>query len=52
MEKLSNIDLKNFEEIKDDLLYMEAKTGRKQNAHFKVSVSIFLRLFQPRISKK
>lgn len=39
MQKLSGFDLSNFEEIRDDLLYMEAKTGRKQTAHSKVSVS-------------
>lgn len=38
MQKLSGFDLDNFEEIRDDLLYMEAKTGRKQAAHSKVSV--------------
>ncbi|XP_076269715.1 5'-3' exoribonuclease pacman [Rhynchophorus ferrugineus] len=37
MQTLANIDLENFEEIRDDLLYMEAKTGRKQNAFSKVS---------------
>ncbi|KAJ8958885.1 hypothetical protein NQ318_019653 [Aromia moschata] len=37
MEKLGDIDVENFEEIRDDLLYMEAKTGRKWNAHMKVS---------------
>ncbi|KAJ8980061.1 hypothetical protein NQ317_012901 [Molorchus minor] len=37
MEKLGNIDVENFEEIRDDLLYMETKTGRKWNAHTKVS---------------
>lgn len=38
MQKLSEFDLANFEEVRDDLLYMEAKTGRKQTAHSKVSV--------------
>ncbi|KAG5876457.1 hypothetical protein JTB14_032690 [Gonioctena quinquepunctata] len=37
MEKLGALDLENFEEIRDDLLYMESKTGRKYNAHSKVS---------------
>lgn len=45
MEKLSNIDLENFEEVKEDLLYMEAKTGKKWNAHTKVSVSQFFNRF-------
>lgn len=40
MRKLGELDVKNFEEIRDDLLYMEAKTGRKQTAHLPVSVSI------------
>lgn len=38
MQKLSGFDFANFEEIRDDLLYMEAKTGRKQTAHAKVTV--------------
>lgn len=29
MEKLSEFDFENFEEIRDDLLWMEAKTGKK-----------------------
>ncbi|CAG9814067.1 unnamed protein product [Phaedon cochleariae] len=37
MEKLSALDVENFAEIRDDMLYMEAKTGRKYNAHSKVS---------------
>ncbi|KAJ8916294.1 hypothetical protein NQ315_016435 [Exocentrus adspersus] len=37
MQKLGDIDLENFEEVQDDLLYMEAKTGRKYNPHSKVS---------------
>lgn len=39
MQKLSAFDFDNFQEIRDDLLYMEAKTGRKETAHSKVSVS-------------
>lgn len=39
MQELSIFDLNNFEDVRDDLLYMEAKTGRKQTAHSKVSVS-------------
>uniref|UniRef100_A0AAR5PUV6 5'-3' exoribonuclease 1 n=1 Tax=Dendroctonus ponderosae TaxID=77166 RepID=A0AAR5PUV6_DENPD len=37
MQKLAEFDLENFEEVRDDLTYMEAKTGRKFNAHTKVS---------------
>ncbi|KAK9879471.1 hypothetical protein WA026_006540 [Henosepilachna vigintioctopunctata] len=29
MKKLSELDIQNFEEIRENLLYMEAKTGRK-----------------------
>lgn len=29
MEKLSEFDFENFEEIRDDLLWMEAKSGKK-----------------------
>lgn len=39
MEKLAEIDIKNFEEIHDDLMYFESKTGRKAIAHDPVSVS-------------
>lgn len=38
MQKLAEFDLENFEEVRDDLTYMEAKTGRKCHAHTKVSV--------------
>ncbi|XP_044268734.1 5'-3' exoribonuclease 1 isoform X2 [Tribolium madens] len=37
MKKLADIDIKNFEEIQDDLLYFERKTGRKATAHVPVS---------------
>ncbi|XP_050302110.1 5'-3' exoribonuclease 1 [Anthonomus grandis grandis] len=37
MQKLANFDLENFEEIREDLEYMSAKTGRKTTAHSKVS---------------
>ncbi|CAH2012828.1 unnamed protein product [Acanthoscelides obtectus] len=37
MKSLSAIDFENFEEIRDDLLYMETKMGRKICAHSKVS---------------
>ncbi|VEN63064.1 unnamed protein product [Callosobruchus maculatus] len=37
MQSLSAIDFENFEEIRDDLLYMESKTGRKPISHSKVS---------------
>lgn len=38
MQKLCDFDIANFEEVRDDLLYMETKTGRKQTAHSKVLV--------------
>nr|CAI5865765.1 unnamed protein product [Callosobruchus analis] len=37
MQSLSTIDFENFEEIRDDLLYMESKTGKKPISHSKVS---------------
>ncbi|KAL1513316.1 hypothetical protein ABEB36_002738 [Hypothenemus hampei] len=37
MQKLANFDIENFEEIRDDLLYMESKTGRKFPAHSKIT---------------
>ncbi|XP_074029903.1 5'-3' exoribonuclease pacman isoform X2 [Leptinotarsa decemlineata] len=40
MEKLGQLDLDNFEEIRDDLLYMEEKTGRKYKGHSKVSTNL------------
>lgn len=40
MKKLADIDLKNFEEIQDDLTYMKSKTGRKFQYHTPVKVSI------------
>ncbi|RZC39325.1 5'-3' exoribonuclease 1 like, partial [Asbolus verrucosus] len=33
MKKLAEIDVKNFEEIQDDLQYMQMKTGRKHPGH-------------------
>jgi 5'-3' exoribonuclease 1 len=38
MKKLADIDMKNFVETQDDLLYMKMKTGRKQVAHTPVQV--------------
>lgn len=37
MQELANFDLDNFDEIRDDITYMESKTGRKFDAHMKVS---------------
>lgn len=37
MQQLANFDLDNFDEIRDDITYMESKTGRKFDAHMKVS---------------
>ncbi|XP_008193749.1 5'-3' exoribonuclease 1 isoform X2 [Tribolium castaneum] len=37
MKKLADVDIKNFEEIQDDLTYFERKTGRKATAHLPVS---------------
>jgi 5'-3' exoribonuclease 1 len=40
MKKLADIDMKNFVETQDDLLYMKMKTGRKQVAHTPVQSKI------------
>lgn len=42
MQQLANFDLDNFDEIRDDITYMESKTGRKFDAHMKVSVVRFV----------
>lgn len=41
MQQLANFDLDNFDEIRDDMTYMESKTGRKCDAHMKVSMVRF-----------
>lgn len=40
MQQLANFDLDNFDEIRDDMTYMESKTGRKCDAHMKVSMGL------------
>ncbi|XP_066143460.1 5'-3' exoribonuclease 1 isoform X1 [Euwallacea fornicatus] len=40
MQQLATFDFDTFEEIRDDLMFMEAKTGRKMNTHSKVSMGV------------